>query len=74
MSKQTFGLTITEGPVQGKAIHYAITETGTFEALSTDLDYSAWEALTEEDIAVITAETRATSFKGWDKWMPKEGK
>ena len=59
---KTFGLTIdTSSPagVDGRAIRFQMTETGTFQAIDADsLDYSAWEALTPDEMEALKENVR----------------
>lgn len=63
----TFGLTIdtsTPDGVDGKTLKFEMTETGTFAAINADmLDYSAWDALSDEEKAALCNDARAAS--GW---------
>lgn len=65
MASRTFGLTKTTGPVEGEVQHYAMTDTGTFHALPTELDYSAWDNMPDDEKAALIAEIRSTSFEGF---------
>lgn len=68
-TKQIFGLTIdtsTPEGVDGKAIRYAMTDTGTFAALSPDtLDFSAWEELSDDEKQAVCADVRNGGFAGF---------
>lgn len=70
MTAKVFGLTKTTGNVEGEAIRYEMTETGTFKAVSTDLDYSAWEALTDDERTALCSDVRSGGFAGFFR---KEG-
>jgi hypothetical protein len=68
---QVFGLTKTTGDVQGEAIRYSMTDTGTFAALSPDmLDFSAWDALSDDQQQALRDDVRSGGFKGFCR---KEG-
>ena len=63
-AKQVFGLTKSTAYVEGEAIHFSMTETGTFATLPSDkLDYTAWDALTDEEKTALYQDARAAS--GW---------
>jgi hypothetical protein len=70
-TRQVFGLTTTVGYVDGQAIHFAMTDTGTFAALSNDaIDMSAWDALNDDERAALCDDVRNGGFKGFCR---KEG-
>jgi len=71
MTPRTFGL--TTGNVEGEVKHYAMTDTGTFASLPTEIDMTAWDEMTDEEKAAICAETRSTSFTVWTQYAPKQG-
>jgi hypothetical protein len=65
-SAQVFGLTKSTGNVEGEAIRYAMTDTGTFAALSPDaLEYSAWEELSDDEKQAVCADVRTGGFVGF---------
>ncbi len=72
MTPKTFGVTHTTGYVEGEVQHYAMTDEG-FITLPTELDMTAWDALSEDERAAICADMRTGGFGGWQKYVRKEG-
>ena len=73
MTPRTFGLTMTTGNVEGEVKRFAMTDTGTFASLPTDLDMTAWDQETDEEKAAIYADVRTGGFAGWTQYAPKQG-
>ena len=66
--KQVFGLTISTDYVTGEARHFAMTDTGTFAALSPDaIDMSAWDALSDDERAALCSDVRNGGFTGFHR-------
>lgn len=64
-SRQVFGLTISTGNVEGEVIRYSMDANGVFSSLPTDLDGSAIDALTPDELEALKQELRAASFTGF---------
>ena len=64
-SRQSFGLTQTTGAVEGEVRRYEMDAYGKFSSLPTDLDSSAIDKLTPDELQALADDLRSVPLLGF---------
>lgn len=64
-TSRQFGLTQTTGNVEGEVRRYEMNEYGKFSSLPTELDSSAIDNLTDDELQALTDDLRSAPFSGF---------